>query len=507
MSLAAFRDSPWSTSHDGYAKATLAMSPAPEYASSEVILSSLYRVIGLEGASERTVPTRGRELDRAISNARKRPKPPTGATLDPDAFSNLLGSVLESPKLPNQSTKRFLQVTPLVPQLAVFSGSARLAGNPWTPGVLVRRMVWLGSDSPQAAEATWQALFEALSVSEGDDVFARFLQAEVESWVPQPKWTAVPGRPEPGMPPLDAGIPVLPARQFVHDLGAVIGAKDQMTRRQWTSLLEAILRLGTVAHVLWLCDVHARAWRAIAAALDGDGPQDAASARAQMYPAELSGLPYGNKALPSIRDKVSLFLDARLGINATLWALESIGVSPADCLSSAEGLASLCEQVRTSRPGLEATGVRDIISQLNDRETRTLSCKKGIGSNINEFVRHVLGQRQTANPVLRGYDQGYVLRKRGTSANSPWIVSLGPVSILALVHCSLAGVGGPRSVHRLSEHLAQYGVAIQHKDIPQNELGHQLRMLGLVLDSPDAESGMLLVPPFRLSGVATGRHP
>jgi hypothetical protein len=27
-------------------------------------------------------------------------------------------------------------------------------------------------------------------------------------------------------------------------------------------------------------------------------------------------------------------------------------------------------------------------------------------------------------------------------------------------------------------------------------LGRNLRMLGLILDSPDAESGMLLVPPF-----------
>ncbi|MGT2465832.1 hypothetical protein ACVOMV_12875 [Mesorhizobium atlanticum] len=149
--------------------------------------------------------------------------------------------------------------------------------------------------------------------------------------------------------------------------------------------------------------------------------------------------------------------------------------------------------------------MRDVVASLEDRETRTLLCRKGIGSNINEFVRHVLGQRQTANPTLRGYDQGYVLKKAGASANSPWIVSLGPVAVLALVHCSLAGVGGPRSVHRLAQHLAQYGVSMAHRDIPQNDLGQQLRMLGLVLDSPDAESGMLLVPPFRLSP-ASGRE-
>jgi hypothetical protein len=44
--------------------------------------------------------------------------------------------------------------------------------------------------------------------------------------------------------------------------------------------------------------------------------------------------------------------------------------------------------------------------------------------------------------------------------------------------------------------MAAYGIVVDHRKIDSNELGTQLRMLGLVLDSPDAESGMLLVPPF-----------
>lgn len=496
MTLAQFRESPWANSHDAYSKARLAMTPAPEYASSEVILSSIYRVIGLDGASERSVPQRGRELDREIKKARERRKSPASATLDPDSFSALLGSVLESPKLPNQSTKRFLQVTPLVPQLATFSGSARLAGNPWTPGALVRRMIWLGSRDAASATATWEALFCALSVSSDDDVFARFLQAEVEAWVPEPRWVHVTGQVEPMLEPADGHSLEYPARQFVHDLNAIISAKPMMTRRQWTSMLEAIVRLAAVSHVVWLCEVHSRIWQAILDALQGEGPIDQATARAAMFPDTFACLPYGNKALPSIRDSVSRFLGARLGINTVLWTLESIGTKPAEGLSSARGLLELCVQVRAQRARLDAAQVRELVMGLEDRETRALSCRKGVGSNINEFVRHVLGQRQTANDTLRGYDQGYVLRKAGPSSSSPWVVSLGPVAVLALVHCSLAGVGGPRSVHRLAQHLARYGVSMNHRDIPQNDLGHQLRMLGLVLDSPDAESGMLLVPPF-----------
>jgi hypothetical protein len=60
-------------------------------------------------------------------------------------------------------------------------------------------------------------------------------------------------------------------------------------------------------------------------------------------------------------------------------------------------------------------------------------------------------------------------------------------------------MSGPRSIHRLGQHLAAYGIAIDRHEIAASDLGHQLRMLGLVLDSPDAESGMLLLPPFTLN--------
>lgn len=504
MSLSDFKDAPWGKSHVAYGKGALSMSPVPEYATSEVVLSSLYRIIGLPGVSERSVPSQGTKLQAMIRKARGKASSGTNGTLDADAFDTLLSSILESPKRSNQSAKRFLQVTPVVPQLALFSGAPRLAGSPWSPGALVRRLVWLGSPNQTTAQATWRSLYDALTVDDSDDVFARFLQSEVEAWLPEPRWTFAPV-PADGMPNCpDIGSRGFPARQFVQDLDAVIACKAQLTRRQWTSILEAVLRVGTVAHVVWLCEVHARVWACLADSLKGAGPKSAADAREQMFPDRFAFLPLSNKALPGIKDRISRYLTARIGINAALWALEEAGEEPAAALDSAAKLAKLCDQIRRHCMGSRASTIQETVAELVDRETRTLLCGKGIGSNINEFVTYSLQQRQTANPLLRGYDQGYFLRKRGDHANSPWIVSLGPVATIALVHCSLTGVAGPRSVHRLAQHLSQYGVTMDHRDIPQNELGHQLRMLGLVLDSPDAESGMLLVPPFRQANANGG---
>jgi len=193
MTLAEFRQSPWKKSHSTYKDSALAISPAPEYASSEVLLASLYRTIGFESVSEGNVPQAGRDLEQRLQKRRDKRQPPPGdTTLGVEDWNSVLHGVLESPKLPNQSAKRFLQVTPLVPSLALFSGSARLSSNSWPAGSLVRRMVWLGSRDPESARALWGALFAALTVDGQDDVFARWLEQETTAWGNHASWQAAP---------------------------------------------------------------------------------------------------------------------------------------------------------------------------------------------------------------------------------------------------------------------------------------------------------------------------
>lgn len=500
MTLADFKQAPWKTSHPRYKESSLSISPAPEYASSEVLVASLYRTIGVETTSEGNVPQAGRDLEKKLQRLRDRRLPsPDGATLGVETWNTVLHGVLESPKLPNQSSKRFLQVTPLVPSVARFSGSARLSSNSWPAGSLVRRMVWLGSKDHESALALWKDLFSALTVGEQDDVFARWLEQETTAWDAPSTWqlASIPASEVVNLASEDFGaVRFMPARQFAKDLQAVIQAKESMTRRQWTSLLEAVLRLAAVAHVTWLCDVQARTWNCLSDALAGKGPIGTLATRAAVFPDGPQYMTYGGKALHGLKDRASRYLSARLGINTLLWSLAHVDAPYSGDISSSEGVARLCQHIRDNQSALIAAGTPATLAEIREREARALNCRKGIGANLLEFARHALGQRQTAIHLLRGYDQGFVLKKKGNSSSSPWVVSLGPVAVLALVHCALAGMGGPRSIHRLGQHLAAYGIIVDRHDISRNDLGHQLRMLGLVLDSPDAESGMLLLPPF-----------
>ncbi|MFN3625303.1 MAG: hypothetical protein ACK4TP_14715, partial [Hyphomicrobium sp.] len=472
MSIDAFRESPWSTPHTSYRGSALSLNPAPEYANSEVLVAGLYRTIGLD-ISEGKVPVKGRELDRDIAQQRNKGTKPGSAALEADVFHDLLRVVLESPKLRNQSTKRFLQVSPLVGETALFSGSARLAGNPWPAGTLTRRMVWLGSADDASARTSWEKLFAALSIERDEDVFARFLTDEIGAWTGE-KWGPI-GFPAASdvapMSPADRDNRSYPARQFVGDLESIVAAKPLMTRRQWVSLLESLVRMAAVAHVAWLCEVQKRIWSCIELAIAGAPPP--ARMADEIYPERFRYLNYGTGAISELKDRTSKYLKARLGINATLWALDGIGKPFRQGLSSAAEIEALCAHIRANRTSLEK--VTAIVEEIADRESRTMMCRKGIGANLMEFARHVLYQRIAADDRLRGYDQGYLLRKRGPSKSSQWICAPGPVAVLAAVHCCLSGLSGPRSVHRLAQHLAGYGIGIDHRDIAQNELGHQLR--------------------------------
>lgn len=506
MTLSEFKQAPWQKSHSAYINSAFAISPAPEYASSEVLVAALYRTIGMQDLREGGVPQAGRDLNKRLQRYRDRHRKPSHATLEADTWHTVLHGILESPKLPKQSTKRFLQVTPIVPDAARFSGSARLTSNSWDAGSLIRRMVWLGSDDDTAAFNLWSELFAALSINDNDDIFAHWLQHEIAAWSEAPSaWhMTLPSRKDVGaLSPSDLQTVQFPARQFTKDLRAIIQAKDSMTRRQWTSLLEAVLRLAAVSHVIWLCDVQLRIWDCVSSAINAKEPQDENQTRQAIFPARLQYMSYGDKALPGIKDRTSGYLRARLGINAVLWSLEEAGIGYQGSLSSSSDIAIFCQFIHNNRSALASIKTNETITDIIEQESRALLCRKGIGSNLLEFVRYVLGQRQTASTILRGYDQGYVLKKRGASNSSP-LVSLGPVSVLAFVHCALAGMGGPRSIHQLSQHLSAYGIIVDRYDIARNDLGHQLRMLGLVLDSPDAESGMLLLPPFTSSHMSVG---
>ena len=185
MSINEFYQAPTSSTnlHEEYRKAFFVMHPAPEYATGEVLMASLYRKVGFTNLSEKQIPSQGNDFYSRIQTPPKALQNRNGK-ISAKSWYKVIDEVLKSPKQPNQSKQRFLQLMPLVPELAMYTSSARLRGNPWNPGELILRVLGCSTTEGKAIERTWKKIFEALDVNSSDDIWAQFLAEELRDWRP-----------------------------------------------------------------------------------------------------------------------------------------------------------------------------------------------------------------------------------------------------------------------------------------------------------------------------------
>jgi hypothetical protein len=481
------------------------MRPAPEFASGEVVLASTYRAVGFGNSpiKEGKVPANGRAFQKRLERGNPRNAKESTSGIPNEAWKRIILGTLRSPKQPNQAAKRFLQISPVVPDAALYSLSARLSTNSWNPGELVSKVILFGSSDLASASQIWKRLFHALDVTEKDDIWARFLNTEFRSWRSEDQkecWSP------PSSLNQDKVVEIwhrtritIPATQFVRDLDCILTLKNRLTRRQWTSVLEAILRLGTAAHILWICRANAIFSKALWSVIQGDSAPEINTFRNSLGTRD-SFWRFGQVATGAINDLATNFLKSRAALNLFLYLVKDSYPEISKCLQTPDCFVAFLAWVSENRKDPSLIQFRTLFEELLEDEQRAISGKKGIASNVREFIRHVLGQRQTAEPCLDNYDQGYFLGKRGTHRSAPWVVSLGPVAVLAIVHACTHEAKTPRTIDDLCCHLARYGLEVRPQDVPESRLGTTLRNLGLVLDSPDAEGGMVVKNPFAQLG-------
>lgn len=504
-----FMRDPFKKSHDLYNDSFLKMSPAPEYANGEVMLAALYRKVGFQNSkesvpiSERDVPKYGRDLQKKLFSNHPKEVNISPSGMPKATWRKLIETTLRSPLQPNQSTKKYLQISPIVPDACIYSLTPRQSPNSWDAGALLISMLQYSGLKEQEIEKIWEDLFNALSVNSEDDIWAQFLQKEFETWRPtelKKAWerSAIPSMDPRTLAWTKSSIRT-PATRFFADLKAVISLKNYLTRRQWITMIESVLRIGSASHVLWLCKANEHTYAFLFQALfDGD-PSDISTIDQKFGMAE-SFWRYGSKAAEPIKKSAINYLKARVGINLILHQLQDhFGISNIKGgLSSVQELNTLLNWVASDdvRTVFDSDKFRNHYQEIIEDNLSAMAAKKGIASNISEFLRHILGQRQTNEVGLDTYDQSFFLGKAGNYKSAPWKVRLGPVSVMAIVHACTNESKGPTTLNNFCSHLKEYGIEIGPDDVANSELGNTMRSLGLVLDSPDAEGGIALINPF-----------
>lgn len=487
-----------------------ALRTMPESAYGEMLLGSLYRRTGAAAATEKSVAALGNDFIRRLERLQTKAN---DALLEPRQFRAVLVDMLDYPRTASQSGRRSLTLLPMVPELANYTAPVRLRGSPWNPGNLLADVVVAGAESPAEAERVWADLHRALLVAEDDDVWARFLAREVKEWRTKKLRALLGDEQEPPAPkPLifekshnphiaaDRSM-LLPARQFVRDLEAVIGIRDRLTRREWLAYLESLLRIGAVTHTQWLCRVHAVVWDEVLSALtEGEAWDNGGVPRRLNDALRRPWWAIGESYAASSRTLAQAYQRARYGLNLVLYRMEEDAPSVAASLPVPEGLQGLAEltaalaQWASRYP--DAMRLREQVTELLEADPRVSACRKGFTNNLREFWLYGLAKRQPKLNRDSEFDQGYWLQKRGSYRSAPWVAAPGPLSLSLAAHCCLSRSGGYGTVRDLAEYLGRYGLGVLQTDFESGPLAVRLRGLGLVVDSPDAESGMGMLDPL-----------
>ena len=430
----------------------------------------------------------------------------------------VIEKALRSPVRPRESSSRPLpQLVPLVPSLGEFSGVLGRPRSRWNPGRLITYALACGT-GPRDFSGVVKDLARAIDVEEGeDDQFAVFLEKGIssllgdrrkpvdEGWrVPDLTWSHVPYREE-------LVHPLSPAEAFTQDLAELLKLKPSLTRRQWCALVESLLRLGLAAHVLWVCRLNCEVWRSALEVLDGCDPSGEDEVESKLWSGHLgygAFLDGGQSSDSYIRRQVESYATARLGLNLLLHALEDanagwiLSVPGSEGLPAARQISQLLGHLSSVRSCLSSDPRSWVMTELGevlDDQSSKVSGRSGSPKNLYEFLVHTLRRRPSKDPSLNEHDQGYLLAKLPGPRNAPWVVRPGPVLLLALCYATCRSMrGAPVTLQHLASRFSYYGVRLSTGDLQDGVIANDLGALGVLVDSPDAGGGRLVLNPFKV---------
>lgn len=517
MQVSDFESAPTKERHPAYG-ASMFYTTAPEWSTGEVLLAAVYRGLVL-GVSESVVD---------LENIARAPELMPAEVGGRQTWARLLaerGGIASPLRHGQYSPMASRQLMPLVPTIARIAGVlGKKPRSRWNPTNLLLETIGAGLGKSRGEELV-RDLGEALQVTPSDDVFARFVEESLrqglQSIQPAPA-ASVPFRAlaleDDHLRAFRANSSarrLCPAERFCNDLPFTLTVKSALTRRQWTVLLESMLRIGLGMHVLWTCNANIIAWEIALSVASGSTSPTAADIESAIWETHDETRPLlqlGSNAEPLIERMIERYAYARTGLNLLLCRLDDvnaawpettpIGCSTQPAQDAPASLAAFYSHVYANRQAVDATDaglwLRARVSQLFDRreDLRALAtCKSGYTKNLFEFARHGLGQVKAKDPDQRCYDLAYLLAYSGDRRPLP--VQPGPAMLVMLVHaCCASNPTIPVSLDDFRRHLGEYGLHVPAGELVHGRTGRDLAMLGLVVDSPDAAGGRLLVKPF-----------
>lgn len=500
----------WDGQYDGLRESGAFFRPMriPEQCSGEMLSAELQREFCFQSLDDAFIQNTGSRLLKELRKSQ---------SADAVWLSHFFDVVARYPVQSRQAAKHDIAyVIPFIPSIALFSTPRRVTkrnegdtneqDRSWKPGPFIKECLSYCLPTEQL-DAFFKEIQTAVHVSDADDLFARFITEKTNEALQEHLDIRITDKlfPEAYRHGKECFMPqavrdritVAPFKRFADDIKAVLSVKPFVSRRQFMAMLESVIRIGTSAHVLWMCNINRRLEKDLFALFNSGEGQ---FTEAQLFDAlnmPSSGiLSYGMNFQMRMKEFFKAYERSTKRLSFLLCRLKEVASLPHETYdwSSPEAFVKSINDINgyiKANPTFLAEYESDFSRHYLDaikKYTLKVDCQ---ATHLLRFVQTALVQNnQPSSERYSRYDQSYLLRHRTHSNRSAVIVNAGAVTLMALVHgcsCNSSTV----LLSNLIDALLAYGVAIPPGETMET-FKMQLRELGLTIDSPDAESGMVL---------------
>lgn len=468
-----------------------------------ILIASLYRNLHLVSASESFSNKNANLLFEAINGDIE-----LGETFTNEELKNLFYTSLSVPSSDAQlKVKKFL-INPLVPEIGNFGLAARHAESPWNPGAFIIEIIANYVENDSEFYDIINILRDALNINDmsESDLWSLCIKNE---FISISNKLSV----DPNIEP-DKSYFIdlynknkkkkklysrsLYSNIVIKDLVNIIHLNNKLTRQKWVGVLEGYLRLMLFNHIIFTLNLSKSYFELIKSKIENNdytvSSEDVLDLINNKYIINDLFLKIGSQRKLYIINNI----DNHSYYNSFIYYIfNEIGESAFVDFNENSFIEITEKLIKHFK---DISNLKSIQAKFyNEHEDQLLKFNENFSSfkNIKESLEYLCSRKISTNSKFIS-DVNYIFEKSSSNNNSPFIFSLsaGVISTLtALIflrknydHDFISGL-------EFIKELKSYNIDLSIKDISEGKLKETLLSLGIVIDSPDTEGGILIMKP------------
>lgn len=454
----------------------------------ETLLCSLYRQLELSShQNEKEVWNNSEKLHSIIYKSSHQYNV---VNLSSANFRIITEKLIASNKSKEQEikNKKHLYLKPLVPEIASLSHSARISGNPWNPGAMILEEIFNGCSNLEEYEDFQNKLKIALSISNDDDIWSKFLQHEFNSIVNQGTFAKDLVKNRIHKDTLkklqNRGIAIPINQELNRGFKIIIEQKNNFSRQRWINIIESYLR-----YYLFTCNFNKLQYC-------NNLVDKIINNRTQ----EITLENIFNPTTISINDKRKNLIEGairkHLFANIFLYNyLEKCGID----LNNMH-IFTFQNLISTIQENSQTISIDDVLQQTNkiiknEHTEEIMQLNISTTKNMKEFFEYI-GRKRDVTNYNNIQDINYLFTKELTR-DYIFKPGIGLTYSLVLIASKLNDDDMTTiNAADLSLYFKSIGLNISTNEISNGYIGNQLNLLGLFIETPDSEGGIQIKKPL-----------